>query len=192
MFCVIGTIMMKYLRSSLLICFQEGVKREKYIINIAYFICMDEVDIAILERLSENCRMHSTLIANELGVATSTVHKRIDKLHSSGIIKEFTIRVDPAVVGFNITTFIGINIEPTKRTSVIESLKAIEDVLEIYELLEPYDLLLKVQTFDVHTLKENVLNPIAAVDGIKKSYSILTTKCHKESSLSIRKRNPPL
>lgn len=183
---------MTYLGLNPLIYFQKGTKTEKYIINIAYFICMDEVDIAILERLSENCRMHSTLIANELGVATSTVHKRIDKLHSSGIIKEFTIRVDPAVVGFNITTFIGINIEPTKRTSVIESLKAIEDVLEIYELLEPYDLLLKVQTFDVHTLKENVLNPIAAVDGIKKSYSILTTKCHKESSLSIRRRNPPL
>ncbi len=151
---------------------------------------MDEVDIAILERLSENCRMHSTVIANELGVATSTVHKRIDKLHSSGIIKEFTIRVDPAVVGFNITTFVGINIEPTKRSSVIENLKDLEDVLEIYELLEPYDLLLKVQSFDVHSLKEKVLNPIAVIDGIKRSSNILTTKCHKERSLSIRKRDP--
>jgi len=150
---------------------------------------MDEVDIAILERLSENCRMHSTVIANELGVATSTVHKRIDKLHSLGIIKEFTIRVDPAVVGFNITTFVGINIEPTKRSSVIESLKHLEDVLEIYELLEPYDLLLKVQSFDVHSLKEKVLNPIAVIDGIKRSSNILTTKCHKERSLSIRKRD---
>ncbi|WP_406656677.1 Lrp/AsnC family transcriptional regulator [Methanolobus sp. ZRKC2] len=149
---------------------------------------MDEVDIAILEHLSDNCRKHSTVIANELGVATSTVHKRIEKMHSSGIIKEFTIKVDPGVVGFNITTFIGITLEPNTSASVIEQLNGIDDILEIYELLEPYDLLLKVQTFDVHSLKKNVLVPISNMKGIKKSDSILTTKCHKEKSLSIHKK----
>ncbi|TGC10761.1 Lrp/AsnC family transcriptional regulator [Methanolobus halotolerans] len=149
---------------------------------------MDEVDIAILEQLSGNCRKHSTVIANELGVATSTVHKRIEKMHASGVIKEFTIKVDPEVVGFNITTFIGIDLEPNKSASVIEQLNGIDDILEIYELLEPYDLLLKVKTFDVYTLKEKVLVPISGMEGIKKSESILTTKCHKEESLSIRKK----
>lgn len=151
---------------------------------------MDEVDIAILEHLSGNCRKHSTVIANELGVATSTVHKRIEKMHASGIIREFTIKVNPEVVGFNITTFIGITLEPNTSAAVIEQLDKIDDILEIYELLEPYDLLLKVQTFDVHTLKENVLVPISNMEGIKKTDSILTTKCHKEQSLSIRKKSP--
>ncbi|MBN2111018.1 MAG: Lrp/AsnC family transcriptional regulator [Methanosarcinaceae archaeon] len=149
---------------------------------------MDEVDIAILEHLSDNCRKHSTVIANELGVATSTVHKRIEKMHSSGIIREFTIKVDPEVAGFNITTFIGICLEPNAGADVIEKLCGIDDILEIYELLEPYDLLLKVQTFDVHTLKENVLVPISNMEGVKESDSILTTRCHKEKSLLIRKK----
>ena len=149
---------------------------------------MDDMDIAILSHLSLNSRMHSTEIAGSMGVATSTVHKRIEKMRESDVIKEFTIKADPAVVGLNITTFIAVNIDPSKRINIVNKLKMIDDVLEVYELLEPYDLLIKVQTFDVHSLKQNVLQLLADMDGIKASTSLLTTKCHKEKGFAILSR----
>ncbi len=149
---------------------------------------MDEVDLSILGYLCKDSRMHSTMIANELGLATSTVHKRIEKMRETGVIKEFSVKVDTAEVGLNVTTFIGVNIEQSKRINIINRLKTIEDVLEIYELLEPYDLLLKVRTFDIHSLKENVLQVLGNMDGIKDSQSILTTKCHKEVGCAILKK----
>jgi len=149
---------------------------------------MDEVDFAIMEHLTRNCRMHSTEIASNLGLATSTVHKRIEKLRNSGIIKEFTIVVDPSSVGLNITTYIGINIDPSKRIGIINKLKNVDDVLGIYELLEPYDLLVKVRTFDMHSLKENVLHLLNNMDGVQDSTSLLTTKCHKEEACNLLRR----
>lgn len=149
---------------------------------------MDEIDFAILEHLTNNCRMHSTEIANKLGVATSTVHKRIEKLRNSEVIKGFTIMIDPPSVGLTITTYIGINIEPSKRISIINKLKNIDDILDIYELLEPYDLLIKVRTFDIHSLKENVLHRLNSMDGVLDSSNLLTTKCHKEEACNILKR----
>ena len=149
---------------------------------------MDEIDFAIIEHLSQNSRMHSTEIANNLGLATSTVHKRIEKMRETGAIKEFTITIDPAIVGLNITTYIGINIDHSKRISIINKLKGINDILEINELLEPYDLLIKVRTFDIHSLKENVLYLLNNLDGVLDSSSILTTKCHKEKACNILKR----
>ncbi|WP_340818921.1 Lrp/AsnC family transcriptional regulator [Methanolobus sp. WCC4] len=146
---------------------------------------MDEIDLAILDHLCKNSRMHSTEIATDLELATSTVHKRIEKMRETGVIKEFTVKVDTAEVGLNVTTFIGVNIEQSKRINILNRLKGIDDVLEIYELLEPYDMLLKVRTFDIHSLKENVLQVIGNMDGIKDSQSILTTKCHKERSCVI-------
>lgn len=143
---------------------------------------MDDIDFAILEHLTQNSRIHSTEIANDLGLATSTVHKRIEKLQSNGIVKQFTVLVDPVSVGLNITTYIGLRIEQNKRISVINKLKNINDVLEIYELLEPYDLLLKVRTYDIHSLKENVLHILNNIDGVTESNSLLTTKCHKEKT----------
>lgn len=143
---------------------------------------MDDIDFAILEHLTQNSRIHSTEIATSLGLATSTVHKRIEKLQSSGVVKQFTVLIDPVSVGLNVTTYIGIRIEQSKRISVINKLKNVNDVLEIYELLEPYDLLLKVRTYDIHSLKENVLHVLNNIDGVLESNSLLTTKCHKEKT----------
>lgn len=146
---------------------------------------MDEIDLAILKHLCKNSRMHSTEIATDLNLATSTVHKRIEKMRDTGVIKEFTVKVDTTEVGLNVTTFIGVNIEQSKRINILNRLKSIDDVLEIHELLEPYDMLLKVRTFDIHSLKENVLQVIGNMDGIRDSQSILTTRCHKERSCTI-------
>ena len=129
--------------------------------------------------------MHSTDMAKELGVATSTIHKRIKNLESEGIIEYFTIMADPSKLDLNITTFIGLNIDSSRRINIINKLNNIEDILEIYELLEPYDLFLKVRTFDINSLKNNVLRIINEIDGVLGSSSLITTKRHKEKTCNI-------
>jgi len=146
---------------------------------------MDELDIFILKFLSSNGRMHSTDMSKELGVATSTIHKRIKNLESEGIIENFTIITDPSKLDLNITTFIGLNIDSSRRINIINKLNDIEDILEIYELLEPYDLFLKVRTFDINSLKNNVLRIINEIDGVLGSSSLITTKRHKEKACNI-------
>ena len=129
--------------------------------------------------------MHSTDMAKELGVATSTIHKRIKNLESEDIIENFTIITDPSKLDLNITTFIGLNIDSSRRINIINKLNNIEDILEIYELLEPYDLFLKVRTFDINSLKNNVLRIINEIDGVLGSSSLITTKRHKEEACNI-------
>ncbi|MBE0523881.1 MAG: Lrp/AsnC family transcriptional regulator [Methanosarcinales archaeon] len=146
---------------------------------------MDRLDFAILKFLSVNGRMHSTDLSKELDVATSTIHKRIKSLEADGIIEKFTIIADPTKVNLNITTFIGINIDSSQRVNIINKLKNIEDVLEIYELLEPYDLLIKVRTFDINSLKNNVLCNLNEMEGVLGSSSLITTKRHKEEICNI-------
>ena len=143
------------------------------------------MDIFILKFLSRNGRMHSTDMSKELGVATSTIHKRIKNLESEGIIENFTIITDPSKLDLNITTFIGLNIDSSHRINIINKLNDIEDILEIYELLEPYDLFLKVRTFDINSLKNNVLRIINEIEGVLGSSSLITTKRHKEKACNI-------
>jgi len=152
-------------------------------------IMMDNLDCSILCHLCKNSRASTTEIAQKLGVAPSTVHNRINRLKESGIIERFTIILDPAAVGQNVTAYIGINIESAKRIAVINQLKNIEDVLEVYELLEPYDIFIKVRTQDISSLKEHVLHPISDLDGVLDSSTILTTKRHKEISSTITRRD---
>jgi Lrp/AsnC family transcriptional regulator for asnA, asnC and gidA len=146
---------------------------------------MDKTDLTILEKLSRDSRTHCTEIAGELGVATSTIHKRVNQLYNEGIIEQFTIILNPEKSGNMLTTFIGINVDAAKKEDVIKTLKSIEYVLEVYELLEPYDLFVKVRTQDIRELKENVLRVINGTSGILNTSSILTTRRHKESACVI-------
>ena len=146
---------------------------------------MDQLDISILKFLSMDGRMHSTELAKALDVATSTIHKRIKNLEAEGIIEKFTIITDPSKINLDITTFIGINIDSNRRINIVNKLKEIEDILEIYELLEPYDLLIKVRTFDINSLKNDVLHAINEIEGVLGSNSLITTKRHKEEICNI-------
>ena len=51
---------------------------------------MDEIDDAILRELQRDGRMSMAELGSMLGIAPSTVFKRIEKLKSAGIIQRFT------------------------------------------------------------------------------------------------------
>ncbi|MDY6964881.1 MAG: Lrp/AsnC family transcriptional regulator [Halobacteriota archaeon] len=143
---------------------------------------MDEIDLHILRRLSVDSRTSYSEMANDLGVAPSTIHNRIHRLEKSGAIERFTIIIDPAMINNDITTYIGINIDYEKKDEIIKKLRELNAVLELYELLEPYDLFVKVRTNTIGTLKEKILMTISGMEGVSDLSSILTTKRHKEVS----------
>ncbi|HEC56376.1 MAG TPA: Lrp/AsnC family transcriptional regulator [Candidatus Syntrophoarchaeum butanivorans] len=133
----------------------------------------------ILERLAVNARVSMSELAKELNCSVSTIHKRMNQLERCGIIEQFTIITNTELTG-GITAFIGLAIEDRDPEEVVAELKERQDVLEIYETLEPYDLFLKVRTTDIHTLKNEIINPISQIDGVVEVRSILTTRRHKE------------
>ncbi len=146
---------------------------------------MDSTDQTIIDRLSRDSRTHCTEIASELGVATSTVHKRVNQMYNDGVIEQFTVVLNPEKTGMALTTFIGINVDGNHKQEVIEILRSLKNVLEVYEILEPYDIFIKVRTTDISELKETVLRVIANTDGVLNSSSILTTIRHKEKTCVI-------
>lgn len=147
---------------------------------------MDNINYKILDKLAKNSRMPLSEIAEELKIATSTVHKRVQALQESNIIEKFTIIVDSASLN-QITAYIGIEVERDKQKSVIETLKSVDEVLEIYETLEPYDLFIKVRAEGIYELKRNVIAVLSHMDGIMNMSSILTTVRHKEKTTNIKK-----
>lgn len=145
-------------------------------------ITMDKTDRTIIHILSQDSRVHCTDIASELGVATSTVHKRVNQMFNEGVIERFTLILNPEKTGTAMTTFVGINVDGNHKEEIIDALKSLPNVLEVYELLEPYDIFIKVRTKDITGLKENVLRVISGMKGVLNTSSVLTTRRHKESS----------
>ncbi len=60
---------------------------------------MDNLDYGIIDLLRQNARAGYGDIGEVVGLSASAVKRRVDRLVADGVIRGFTIRVDPAVDG---------------------------------------------------------------------------------------------
>jgi DNA-binding Lrp family transcriptional regulator len=60
---------------------------------------MDSLDYGIIDQLRINARAGYGDIGDIIGLSASAVKRRVDRLVSDGVIRGFTIQVDPAVEG---------------------------------------------------------------------------------------------
>lgn len=89
---------------------------------------MDQKDQTIIKMLMRNGRIPLTTIAEELGVSETAVRKRIKKLEHDGIIRSYTITVNPFFLGYDEIALVGVDTTPEKLLDVIKQLKRIREV----------------------------------------------------------------
>lgn len=126
---------------------------------------MDILDLKIVKCLTENARCTYKHMAKEAGVSEATVKNRIDKLQEEGIIKKFTIIMDYHKLGRAIKAFIGLKVQPTKLSKIVEVIKKNSDVHVLYRTSGEVDLLIEVifeQMEDLNKFLETEL----ALEGI--------------------------
>ncbi|MHA1606323.1 MAG: Lrp/AsnC family transcriptional regulator [Candidatus Freyarchaeota archaeon] len=85
----------------------------------------------ILQILRENARTPFVKIAELLGVSETAVRKRVRKLEEQGIIRKYTVEVDPKKIGFEIA-LIGVDAKPEHYLALLERLKEMDEVVSLY------------------------------------------------------------
>ena len=140
---------------------------------------MDEIDAKLLRILSENADATATEMMTQVNLSIPAINKRISKLRQSGIIRKYTILVDPDKVGKSIQAFILVVLQqPSGAAKLMEYIKSDPDILECYAVTGEYDYILKVCARDVQQLEEK-LNLLKQQKGVAKSYTMLSLMEHK-------------
>ena len=108
---------------------------------------LDSKDRAILKMLKEDGRMSIRKIANSTGIRPSTVHQRIKKLESTGVIEKFTVLVNDEILGEQLTIFILISGTPGKYldSKIFRS----SAVKEVHGITGEYDIIMKCKFKDM-------------------------------------------
>ncbi|WP_108669209.1 Lrp/AsnC family transcriptional regulator [Peribacillus acanthi] len=112
---------------------------------------MDEVDKKILIELQLNGRKTMTELGKVVGLTAPAATERVKKLEDRGIIKHYTITVDPHKLDKIITAFILFDTERCKQ--FVEFCKGYPDVVECHRLAGKYSYLVKLVTSSVHSLE---------------------------------------
>jgi len=142
---------------------------------------LDEIDKEILRVLQKNSRTPLREISKRVGLAESTVYERIKKLKEKGIIKKFTIILDPESLGFHLLAFILIKAKAGKYAEVAEKLIAYPEIVEIYETTGDYDMILKIRTRSSEELND-FLDKIGEIEGVVATHTMVVLKIHKETT----------
>jgi DNA-binding Lrp family transcriptional regulator len=97
---------------------------------------LDELDKAIIYRLQGNARKTSaSTIAEEMGVAASTVRNRIGRLEEAGVISGYGLEVDYEAAGFQLHTLIVCTAPIPNRERLAREALQVDGVVAVREIM---------------------------------------------------------
>jgi Lrp/AsnC family leucine-responsive transcriptional regulator len=141
---------------------------------------MDGTDIKIINCLSVNSRINASDIAEKVNLSVSAVIERIKKLEASGVIKKYTVILDNASLGKDISAMMFVNMENPRFNGGFENMvKTHSQITECNYMAGDYDYLIKIVTANTSSL-ERVLNDIKCVPGVSKTRTSIVLSSIKQ------------
>ena len=105
---------------------------------------MDNIDKQIVDMLQQNARIPLKAIAEKVFLSSPAVSTRIEHLEKQGIIKGYTATIDREQLGYHITAFINLEMEPMQKQDFYPWIREVPNVLECNCVTGDYSMLLKV------------------------------------------------
>lgn len=129
---------------------------------------LDEKDIEILSCLKKNSRLSASAISQKIGLSVSTVTDRIKKLETSGVIKQYTLVLDPGTVGLDVSAYIEINMNDknyiSARSGIRKFVESHPEVVECHTVTGSSAFILKVNTHSMADL-ERILGELQTCES---------------------------
>ena len=145
---------------------------------------MDNLDYQILHELKKNARQTASEISKNIHLSVSTVIERIKKMEKSGLIQSYTVIMDDAKLGNDITVLMEISMEhPRYNDDFIKQINQHPNIIACYYLTGEFDFLLKICCQSSDHL-EQIHNQIKDYPGVRltRTHYVLRTVKNIHSS----------
>jgi DNA-binding Lrp family transcriptional regulator len=144
---------------------------------------LDKLDLRIISLLSENSRISYRKISSIVDLTPNAVKIRVNKMISSGIIKEFVVRVNPSLFGYEKEFSLTIrNISrKLKEDAIIDKLKLFGEILVFAKQLGGSCiciLAVKEESEEKIRMIDDLLKPAIIEKTLFANYSVPSTKIH--------------
>ena len=95
---------------------------------------MDELDCKLIKELSRDSRITYAELGRKYNLSRVCIRERINSLVNDGVIKKFTIEVNPEKLGKKLSVFLNIDVKPDALYKIAEELAEDESITSIYLL----------------------------------------------------------
>lgn len=147
---------------------------------------LDQLDLAIIEALTDQPRMSVLDLSRTLNIARGTAQARLTRLQQDGAVVDFAPTVNPTALGYTVTAFVTIEIRQRILHNDISShLEKISQVIEASTITGSGDVFVRVVSQDNADLQR-------VIDRINEHHSVIRTTTMIALQEMIPRRHLPL
>jgi Lrp/AsnC family leucine-responsive transcriptional regulator len=148
----------------------------------------DKTDLAILRILLRDARRTLQEIGAEVGLSPTSCWSRIKRLQDEGVIKRYTVEVDPASLGYQDTVIVQLTLESHTEDTLYafgQVLATIPEILEAYLVSGDYDYYIRIAVRDTRDYERLLREKLYKIPGIRHSKSHFVLRVLKESTVPV-------
>ena len=148
----------------------------------------DKTDLAILRILLQDARRTLQEIGAEVGLSPTSCWSRIKRLESEGVIKRYTVDIDPASLGYQDTVIVQLTLESHTEDTLYafgQVLATIPEILEAYLVSGDYDYYIRIAVRDTRDYERLLREKLYKIPGIRHSQSHFVLRVLKEASVPL-------
>ncbi len=142
---------------------------------------LDDLDLAICEILSDNCRISFRTIARKVHKAPLTVKIRIDNLIKQKIIKSWGAHLDYEKLGYEFISIVEIDVARGKTSSILQYIAENPHVFGVYDITGDYEAILLIRTQN-RLEYTTIINNLLQSPDITKVTTRIVLKAYKDAS----------
>ena len=135
---------------------------------------IDDISLKILGLLQKNARMSYTEIGQIIGMNSTSIKERIQKMEDMGIIKKYTVQLDNEKLGYPINALIALSCSGAytpKEQVIVKMLKTYPQVSEVLRVSGKNDFLIKVCVRSMDEYKE-INNKLGEFGQVETSFVV--------------------
>ena len=130
---------------------------------------IDVADKRLITAHKQNARISWVNLAEKVNLSASACQRRVEALQSAGVIKKFTVDLDPLAMGLTIHAFISVKVERQNvdtASAFRARITAYPEVQACYKLSGNIDYLINVAAADIKALSSFIDNKLLALEGV--------------------------
>jgi len=128
---------------------------------------VDNKDREILNILQSNYRISYKELSDQIGLAASTIHSRVQNMIKKGVIREFDTVICPMKVGYEAIALLGLSVDPLKMNEIAEKIALYNEVQLVATTTGDHDMIVQIYAKDDKDLWRFINDKIKTIEGVR-------------------------
>jgi DNA-binding Lrp family transcriptional regulator len=139
---------------------------------------LNEIDTILLATLQEQGRLRLEDLARRVKLSPSTVHDRLRRLQRDGVIRNWTITVNPQALNLTVLAFVGVRAS-RPCSELVEALASIHEIEEAHSVDGRLSLIVKLRATSTEHLLQ-LIERLKRIPGVESTETTVALKTYVE------------